>query len=80
MMNLKDMTVSEIAMVIYNDWKNVNYAAKPYLEAMCSLQTINDNYGYDSGKMVVAYFLGNANSWRGETAKLVKAHLKKLIK
>lgn len=79
-MNLKDMTVSEIASVIYNDWKNVNFAAKPYLEAMCDLKSVDDNYGYDSGKMIVAYFLGNASSWRGEKAKEVKAHLKKLIK
>jgi hypothetical protein len=80
MMNLTNKTISEIADVIYTDWKNVNFAAKPYLEAMCSLNSINDNYGYDSGKMIVAYFLGNATSWRGEVAKEVKAHLKKLLK
>lgn len=74
------MTVSEIAFAIESDWKKINYAAKPYLDAMYSLQTVNDNYGYDSGKMIVAYFLGNAQSWRGETAKMIKSHLKGLIK
>jgi hypothetical protein len=79
-MNLQNMTIGEIAGVIEEDWGKVNYAAKPYLEAMYSLQTVNDKYGCDSGKMIVAYFLGNASTWKGENAKAVKAHLKALIK
>ena len=70
--------ISAIARDIRRDWKNVNYAARPYLDAMFSLETINDKYGYDSAKSIVAYFLGNAGSWRGETAKSIKAELKAL--
>jgi hypothetical protein len=76
MENLKSLSVSEIASVVSKDWKNVNYAAKPYLEAMFSLNNVQDSYGMDSGKSVVLYFLCNASSWRGETAKAVKAELK----
>jgi hypothetical protein len=72
----------EIAREIRRDWsaqgKGINYAAKPYLEAMGSLEKVTDSYGYDSGKSVVLYFLSNAASWRGETAKRVKAELKKI--
>jgi len=70
----------EIASEVRKDWFPVNFAAKPYLSAMAGLSDINDNYGCDSGKSVVAYFLSNATSWRGETAKRVKAELKAMLK
>lgn len=70
----------EIADEIRRDWKKVNYAAKPYLDAMGSLTSIKDNYFMDSGKSIVLYFLSNAASWRGEVAKRVKAELKAMCK
>lgn len=71
----------QIAQEIRRDWgSKVNYAAKPYLDAMGSLDKISDNYGMDSAKSVVLYFLSNASSWRGETAKRVKAELKTMCK
>ncbi|HXB10845.1 MAG TPA: hypothetical protein VNZ45_02580 [Bacteroidia bacterium] len=70
-----------IAAEIYADWgSKVNYAAKPYLEAMSTLDSIKENYMYDSGKSIVLYFLANASSWRGETAKRIKAELKAMCK
>ena len=50
--------------------------AKPYVEAMHSLSSINDNYLYDSGYSVVSYALANLGSWRGDVAREVKAELK----
>ncbi len=70
----------EIAAEIRRDWKPVNFAAKPYLEAMESLDSINDRYGMDSAKGIVIYFLSNASTWRGETARRVKAELKAMTK
>lgn len=70
----------EIAREIKNDWKNVYFGAKPYLDAMATLDSINDNYGFDRGKSIVLYFLGNASTWRGETAKRIKAELKAMAK
>lgn len=70
----------EIAREIRKDWKNVNYAAKPYLAAMESLCSINERYEQDDAKGIVLYFLSNASSWRGETAKRVKAELKQMLK
>ena len=70
----------EIAREIKNDWKNVYFGAKPYLDAMATLTSINDNYGFDSAKSIVLYFLGNASTWRGETAKRIKAELKAMAK
>lgn len=72
-----------IARDIQREWskvgKGVNYAAKPYLDAMASLDGPNDSYGCDSAKSVVCYFLANANSFRGDAAKALKAELKALF-
>ena len=73
--------LSTIASEIREDWgPKVNYAAKPYLDAMWALTSITDNYGADSGKSIVAYFLSNASTWRGETAKRIKKELNTLLK
>jgi hypothetical protein len=69
----------EIASEIRKDWSSkINFGAKPYLEAMSSLDKVTDNYMMDSGKSIIIYFLSNATTWRGETAKRVKAELKKI--
>lgn len=77
---MSNRPIYEIAREIRKDWKKVNYGAVPYLDAMGALNKITDNYGYDDGKGVVAYFLANANSWRGDVAKRVKIELKALLK
>ena len=73
-------SINAIASDIQKDWKNISYSAKPYLEAMHSLNSIKDNYGYDSAESVVRYFLANASQWKGENAKTIKLELKQLIK
>jgi hypothetical protein len=76
----------EIAREIRQNWKksisgtDLNFAARPYLDAMSGMDKITDSYGWDSGKSIVAYFLSNASTWRGETAKRVKAELNKMLK
>ena len=72
--------ISVIAAEIYRTWPKVNYAAKPYLDAMRSLNKITDNFGYDDAKGIVLRFLGNANSWRGEDARRIKAELRGLLR
>lgn len=71
--------ISEIAAIIYANWPKIYFGAVPYLEAIYSLQTINDRYGEDSAKVILLYFLSNATTWRGEVAKEVKRKLKDLI-
>lgn len=72
--------LSRIAQIIKDDWKNLSPHAKPYVDAMSCIKTVNDEYGCDMGVSVVFYFLSNASSWRGEVARTVKAHLKQLVK
>jgi len=73
-----------IAREIREDWSKqgtgVNYAAKPYLSAMSEMDSINSNYGADSGRSVVAYFLSNAGSWRGDVARRVKKELNAMLR
>lgn len=70
----------EIARDIRKDWgSKVYFGAKPYLDAMASLDSIDDNYGLDSADSIVRYFLGNASTWRGETAKTIKKELKAMV-
>lgn len=73
-------SLSEIAAEVRKDWKKVNYAAVPYLEAMRSMNSVDDKYGCDSGRGIVLRFLGNASAWRGDVAKRVKAELKDMLK
>lgn len=80
MTDLTQESISDLARTIAADWKPPNYAAAPYLEAMFSLESISDDYGLDSGDMIVSYFLGNATTWRGVTARAVKAELKRRLK
>ena len=70
-----------IAAEIRQDWKNVWFGAEPYLQAMESMDDINDGYlfpGRNAGESVVIGFLGNAQTWRGEVARRVKKELKAL--
>ena len=68
--------IATIAAEIRKDWTKVYFGAVPYLDAMFSLDKITHNYYADSGRSVVLYFLSNATSWRGETARRIKAELK----
>lgn len=70
--------IFEIAKEIKKLWKSISPYAKPYLDAMMDLNSINDHYMFDSGKSVVLYFLANAGSWRGEDARRIKLELKTL--
>lgn len=72
-------TLRDIAEEISTEWKKPYFGAVPYIKAMKSLNSVNDNYYYDEGKSIVLYFLANASSWRGEAARRIKAELKGMV-
>lgn len=78
--SLKNKSISELAFIIQDDWKDVHYTAKPYLDAMYSLSSIDDKYMFDSGRDVVARFVSNVGKWKGDVAKSVKKELKRRLK
>lgn len=72
--------LDEIAREIEADWDGKMYfGAVPYVEAMRDLNSIDDMYGCDRARDIVNYFLANARTWRGETARRVKAELKAML-
>lgn len=77
--------IYQIASEIRKHWRkngvpNVYFGAKPYLDAMQSLDSIKDTFFQDSAKSIVLYFLANAQSFRGDDAKRIKAELKEICK
>jgi len=71
--------IYEIAREIRADWKNVYFGAVPYLEAMFQLNQMTDKFYADDAKDIILYFLSNATTWRGETARRIKTELKEMI-
>lgn len=57
----------------------VNYAARPYLDAMYSLDTVDDRFYMDDGRSIVRYFLANAGSFRGDDARRIKEELRGML-
>ena len=63
-----------------HNWKNPYFGARPYIEALSGIESRDPNarFGYEDAKGLILYFLSNATAWRGETAREVKAELKKI--
>lgn len=76
--------LSTIALEIKSIWsqqgKGVYFGAVPYLNAMATLDTIDDTYGCDDAETIVLYFLANATSFRGPDAVRLKKELKAIAK
>ncbi len=77
--NIMTRPLYEIAREIRTNWRPVYFGAVPYLAAMGQMDKVTENYGDDTGKSVVVYFLANAQGWRGETARRVKMELRLMI-
>jgi hypothetical protein len=68
-----------IAREIEREWQRPSAYALPYIRAMRSLNDVDDYFVNDPASDIVARFLCNAGSWRGDVARRVKAELKSLI-
>jgi len=70
-----------IANDIANDWgEKVNFAAMPYLQAMLQIRSVDEMYGMDSAESIIIYFLSNATTYRGDTARRLKNELREILK
>jgi hypothetical protein len=72
--------LSHIAQDILRAWPKPSVHALPYIRAMHACSAITDMYGADTAESVVRYFLANAGTWRGETARNVKAELNAMLR
>lgn len=76
---MTDRPLHVIGREIVADWNKPYFAAIPYINAICRLNTIDDRYGMESADTIVIRFLINARTWRGETARRIKAELRGMI-
>ena len=83
--NCPERKLSKTLIERKESWKTEPYQlslerlAVPYLQAMATMESPQDNFGYDSGQSVVLYFLSNATTWRGDVARRIKKELKAMI-
>lgn len=77
---MQSRPIFEIAAEISKDWRKPYFGAKPYLDAMHTLVDLQSRYGLDDAEGILVYFLANASTWRGETAKRIKAEIKSILK
>jgi len=79
-LNEADRSIKDIAAEIQADWKGVSPHAQPYLDAMFSLDKIEDMFDQDSASGILSYFLSNAAPWKGEKAKAIKKEINVMLK
>ena len=72
-------SLKDIFTEVKHLWPKPYFGAVPYIQALSTLDSIEDTYGADDARYLVAYFLSNATSWRGEDARRIKAELKALL-
>lgn len=74
-------TLTEIADDIIRTWGHdrIYYAARPYVDAMAALDSIDDPYLHDTGEDIVRRFLLNATYWRGPDARRIKFELRSML-
>lgn len=70
----------DVQNAIRREKSKLAYCAMPYAEAILQMSGPNADYWCDSGESIILRFLGNAQTWRGETAREVKAALKRMVK
>ena len=70
------MDMESIAKGKHRYWRDMFPYLAPYADALLSLNSIEDNYMFDSGRTIVGGFLSNCSTWKGETAKRLKAELR----
>lgn len=89
-MQLNNKSLSEIGSLIEREWKNPYFGAVPYISALIDIQDEDEPSGgeynriagcylFDSARDIAIRFLSNATNWRGETARLVKAEIKRRL-
>lgn len=74
--------LSEIAQEIKQHFKSLGkepyFGMVPYLNAMLTIHSSDPDarYLYEDARTQVMYFLSNATTWKGETARRIKQELK----
>ena len=74
------MTPAQLVAAIRADWKSPYFGAVPYLEALEGLDSWDQTFGCEDARFLGMYLLGNLRTYKGDTARQVKAILKQVTK
>lgn len=79
--DLGSLDVQQIVALVYDDWDDVHPSAATYLNALDvnDCRELADPVGNETADLQLRYFLAHAASWRGETARAVKAELRRRL-
>lgn len=81
---LKTMTISQMIYNIRRDLKTqgkkVPFGAVPYMDALSLTDNMDDRYGVETARDLVPYLLCNLSTYRGETARMIKAEFNRRLK
>lgn len=72
-------SIADIAADITDHWFHPYYGAKPYIQAMFSLDAPTDTYGADDAESILLRFLSNARLWKGANARRIKQEINDLL-
>ena len=74
--------LSQIAREIESECSTKDWYvyAEAYVTPMKSLESLSDRFYEDSAESIVMYALANLTSWRGESARRIKAELNGMLK
>jgi len=79
--SMQHRPLNTIAAEIKSDWRTrLNGAAVPYIEGLSELRDPRDQWFRETGADAIRGFLNNAQSWRGDVARRVKAELRAILK
>ena len=75
-------TFAEIAQEIKKVWAKPYFGAIQYINAMAEINSSDKQtaHWFTDAESIVRYFLSNAQHWRGEDARRIKAELRSMIK
>jgi len=80
---IEGASLGQLAEMIQDDLadqgKEMYFGAVPYIDALSTMDSMDDRYGADSAQSVVAYALSNLQTYKGAKARAIKAELKKRL-
>lgn len=81
MASLEHADLQDLIAMTYSDWETMNPTAGAYLNALdvSDCHHLTDPVGSEDAATQVRHFLSQASGWKGETARGVKAELRRRL-
>jgi hypothetical protein len=79
--DLTALDLQDLVAIVYAEWNHVNPYAASYLNALDvnDCHELDDPVGNKTAEIQVRYLLTHVAGWRGQTARSVKAELRRRL-